>query len=56
MNVLAIDAREEVVRFMVNDVEVAALPRERVGSGGVVGMRVNSGINLHVSTLVVTKQ
>jgi len=55
-NVLSIDAGGEVVRFLVNGTEVATLPRSAVGVDGVVGLRVNAGVNLHVSSLVVTKR
>jgi hypothetical protein len=55
-NVLAIDAGEDSVRFLVNDQVVATLPRAQVGADGIVGLRVNHSINLHVSSLDVTQK
>jgi len=55
-NILSLDATGDAVRFLVNGAEVANLPRTAVGVDGVVGLRVNAGVNLHVSSLVVTKR
>lgn len=52
-NVLAVEAGTEVVRFFVNDEEVASVPRSEVGTDGTVGIRVNHALNLHVSRLEV---
>ncbi len=54
-NVLAMEAGDDTVRFLVNDVEVASLPRADLPVDGVVGLRVNHALNLHVSSLVVTE-
>ncbi len=54
-NVLAVDVQSDVVRFSVNGTEVSALPRARVGAEGAVGLRVGENVNLHLSSLVVTK-
>ena len=53
-NVLALEAEGDEVRFLVNGQEVATLPREGLVLDGVVGMRVNHRLNLHVSRLEVT--
>ncbi len=53
-NVLAVEADGETVRFFVNGDEVASLPRADVDVDGVVGIRVNHRLNLHVSRLEVT--
>ena len=53
-NVLVVEAGAETVRFLVNDTEVVTLPREELGADGVFGMRVNHGLNLHVSRLEAT--
>jgi hypothetical protein len=53
-NVLTVEAGAETVRFLVNDAEVARLPRARLPVEGVVGIRVNHALNLHVSRLEVT--
>lgn len=52
-NVLAVECGAETVRFLVNGEEVAALPRSEVRVDGVVGLRVNHELNLHVSKLEV---
>lgn len=53
LNVLAIDADAETVRFYVNDAEVASLPRADVGVDGTFGFRVNHGLNLHISRIEI---
>ena len=53
-NVLAVEAGGERVRFLVNGVEVASVPRGEVATDGYVGLRVNHHLNLHVSDVKVT--
>jgi hypothetical protein len=53
-NVLGIDVTASEVVFLVNDTEVGRVPRSEVDTEGVVGLRVNHQLNLHVSTLEVT--
>ncbi len=50
-NVLAVEAGRETVRFLVNDTEVARMPRPGLELDGVYGFRVNHGLSLHVSRL-----
>lgn len=52
-NVLAVEAGEREVRFFVNGEQVASLPRADVPVDGVVGLRVNHRLNLHVTTLAL---
>jgi hypothetical protein len=52
-NTLAIDVGAEQVRFLVNDQEVAALPRGTLPLDGVYGLRVNHAVNAHVTRLDV---
>ena len=54
LNVLAIEAGESHVRFLVNGDEVTRIPRDGLDLDGVVGMRVNHALNLHVSRLDVS--
>lgn len=54
-NVLGLDAREDRLVFRVNGEEVMALPRGNREVDGVVGLRVNHALNLHVSTLEITR-
>ncbi len=53
LNVLSVQADSETVRFLVNDQEVATLPRSQVDTDGTVGIRVNHALNLHVARLEV---
>lgn len=53
-NELGIDVTGADVVFLVNDREVARVPRAEVDTEGIVGLRVNHQLNLHVSTLEVT--
>jgi hypothetical protein len=53
-NVLAIEVAGETVRFLVNGQQVTGVPRSEVLTEGVVGLRVNHNLNLHVTSLEVT--
>jgi hypothetical protein len=52
-NALAVEVGDETVRFFVNGQEVASHPRAGLQTDGVVGLRVNHHLNLHVSDLKV---
>ncbi len=53
-NVLAVEAHGNDVRFLVNGEEVATHPRSEVAVDGIIGFRVNHGLNLHISRLEVS--
>ncbi len=53
-NTLTVDAGEAEVAFLVNGTEVARLPRSQVHTDGIVGLRINHGLNVHVSEFSVT--
>jgi hypothetical protein len=53
-NTLAIECDSDQVRFFVNGSEVKSLPRADLAVDGVVGLRVNHRLNIHVSSLEVT--
>jgi hypothetical protein len=53
-NVLGVEAGADAVRFLVNGTSVAELPRADVDPDGVVGLRIDAGLNIHVTTLDVT--
>jgi len=53
LNVLRVEAGEREVRFLVNGQEVTRIPRPGLILDGVVGLRVNHRLNLHVSKLTV---
>jgi hypothetical protein len=52
-NTLALDVGEAEVAFLVNGQEVARLPRGSVQTDGIVGLRINHGLNVHVETFAV---
>jgi hypothetical protein len=52
-NVLAVEAQPNEVVFMINGQTVATVPRSEIQADGIVGLRVNHGLNLHVSELAV---
>ena len=53
-NVLSVDAGATTVRFRINDDTVAEMARTAVDPDGVIGFRIESGLNIHVSTLDIT--
>lgn len=53
-NVLAVEVGETEVAFHVNGEEVHRVAREELSTDGVVGLRVNHSLNLHVTRLDVT--
>jgi hypothetical protein len=53
-NVLSVDAGATTVRFRINDDTVAELPRAEVDPDGVFGFRIDSGLNIHITTLDYT--
>ena len=57
-NTIGIDAtRPDSVRLLVNGVQVAALPGSHLGStDGIVGLRVNHNLDVHVSNLKVAQK
>ena len=54
-NVISVAAVTDSVKFSVNGTQVASYPRSHMKPEGIVGVRVNHGLNLHVSKLTVTK-
>ena len=53
LNKLTVQAGDSDVAFTINGVEVARLPRTDIQTDGIVGLRVNHALNLHVSNLQV---
>lgn len=53
-NVLAVEVRGPAVHFFVNGQQVASHPRADLPTDGVVGLRVNHHLNVHVADLAVT--
>ena len=54
-NAISVAATSDSVRFSVNGKHVASYPRSHMNADGIVGLRVNHGLNLHISKLVVSK-
>lgn len=56
-NTLAIDAAADKVRFLVNDVEVAALDRApMLRTDGIAGLRINHNLDAHIAGFTITKK
>ena len=57
-NKLTVDAtKADSIRFLVNGTQVAALPVSQLGNGhGLVGLRVNHNLDVHVGDLTITKK
>ena len=55
-NKLTVDAsKADSVRLLVNDKQVAALPMNHLGkTDGLVGLRVNHNLDVHIGGLTVT--
>lgn len=51
-NVLALEADGDELRFFVNGEQVWSGPRGTLSTDGVFGLRVNHGLNLHVTTIM----
>ena len=54
-NVINVAAVSDSVRFSVNGKHVASYPRNHMNADGIVGIRVNHGLNLHFSKLEIKK-
>jgi hypothetical protein len=55
LNVLEVTVAADATAFLVNGSEVARVPTKDIDAEGVVGLRVNHHLNLHVSALDVVK-
>ena len=53
-NTLAVEVGADAVDFYINGQKVTELPKGEMNVDGVVGLRVNHGLNLHVSELNVS--
>lgn len=54
-NMLSIEVRKDQVDFFVNEEKVHSLPRDEVDTEGIVGLRINHMLNVHVEDLSVKK-
>jgi len=53
-NILGFEAGDATVRFLVNGEIIAELPRSKVDPDGIVGLRIDAGLNTHITTLNIT--
>lgn len=54
-NTISIVAGPETVSFRVNDKEVASRPRKELDVDGIVGLRMNHNLDVHIEGLTVNK-
>lgn len=52
-NVLSVEVGADDIAFFANGEELVRLPKDGLPTDGVVGLRVNHGLNLHVTSLEV---
>ena len=55
LNVLEVKVAPDATAFVVNGAEVARVPSKDIETDGIVGLRVNHELNLHVSALEIVK-
>lgn len=55
-NVLAVECGARTVDFYINGEQVVSIPRSELDADGVVGLRVNHSLNLHVTELKVERK
>ena len=53
-NVLVLEAEGDRLRFSINGEEVWSGPRQGLETDGIFGLRVNHGLNIHVTTIMRT--
>lgn len=53
-NTLSVNATKDAVKFMVNGTEVASQPRANLDTEGVVGLRVNHNLEVHIADFAVS--
>jgi hypothetical protein len=54
-NVLEVRVAPDTTAFLVNGTEVARVPSKDIDTDGVVGLRVNHSLNIHVSSLEILR-
>lgn len=54
-DVLEIKVAADTTAFLVNGTEVARVPTTEIDTDGIVGLRVNHQLNIHVSSLDVVR-
>ena len=50
-NTLTVDVGADQVRFLVNDIEVSSQPRSSFDTEGLVGLRVNHELDVHIASI-----
>jgi len=54
-NVLEVKVAPDTTAFLVNGTEVARVPSKDIDTDGIVGLRVNHQLNIHVSSLEIVR-
>jgi hypothetical protein len=54
-NVLEVRVAPDATAFLVNGTEVARVPSKDIDTDGIVGLRVNHSLNIHVSSLDISR-
>lgn len=54
-NKLAIQVEDQQVLFFINDHQVASVPKGKLHTNGITGLRINHALNVHVENLDVKK-
>ncbi len=54
-NSIAVECGSETVDFFINGEKVTSVPRRNLDVDGIVGLRVNHALNLHVAELTIEK-
>ena len=54
-NVLEVKVTPDTTAFLVNGTEVARVPTSTIDTSGIVGLRINHQLNLHVTSIDVTR-
>jgi len=54
-NVLSVEVGEDQIGFFVNGEQVDSLPKDQIDTDGMVGLRINHALNLHVEDFKVEK-
>ncbi|NND72781.1 MAG: hypothetical protein HKN43_14485 [Rhodothermales bacterium] len=53
-NTLRVDVSDGLILFFVNDILVRELDADEIQTNGIVGLRINHGLDVHVSDLTVS--
>ncbi len=55
LNKVAVQVDDSSITFLVNDTAVHSMPKDDLETNGIVGFRLNHGLNVHIQSLQVTE-